>query len=80
MTSSPIPIASGADRSAEFRSWLHQLRNELNAITMANAVAAAMLNSGGGAEAEKVLRNNLGRVSEACRRCSTLLGEAPGKR
>lgn len=54
------------------RRWCHELRNELNVITMATSTAIALIEHG--ASLDRV-REHLTRAEAACRRCHDLVME-----
>jgi hypothetical protein len=54
------------------RRWCHDLRNELNVITMATSTAIALIDHG--ASVDRV-REHLVRAEAACRRCRDLVME-----
>lgn len=70
--------AKGIDAGIpDLTQWVHQLRNELNTVTMANAAAAYGLDHHQPTEA---VRENLRRVQLACLRCAALLQGFPPHR
>lgn len=56
-----------------YARWLHQLRNELNTVSMACAAADALLAGG----AVELAADNMQRATKACARSAALLDEAP---
>ncbi|MFD0323794.1 hypothetical protein [Lysobacter gummosus] len=65
--------APAQETSTEQARWLHRLRNELNAVSMACAAAQALL-AGGAVDAAQ---ENLQRARNACERGASLLDQAP---
>lgn len=66
----PTPVPSDP---AEFASWMHRLRNEVNAAVMATAAARTLYDAGQPAQA----RLNLERAQGACQRCARMLSGSP---
>ena len=54
------------------RQWRHDLRNELNVITMATSTAIALIDHGASLD---LVRGHLARVEAACGRCRNLVAE-----
>ncbi len=54
------------------RQWRHDLRNELNVVTMATSTAIALLGHGASLD---LVRDHLARAEAACGRCRDLVME-----